>query len=91
MWGSLKIGFWRGYAQSWRKEVMTVQSKSIAELVQLADEARAEWAWYQARADKAAQHETEWAIKRAEALGQADKHSAQLDECVREIQRRKVE
>jgi hypothetical protein len=64
------------------------KTKTIKELVQLADEARAEWAWYQARAEKAAQHETEWAIKRQEAHSQADKHSAQLDACVREIQRR---
>jgi hypothetical protein len=90
MWDSLKLGFLRGYAQSWRKEVMTVQEKSIEELVQLADEARSEWAWYQARAEKAAAAIRDWAIKRDAALAEADKHSAQLDLCVLEIQRRKV-
>jgi len=68
---------------------MQVKDKSIADLVRLADEARREWAWYQARAEVAAQHAADWRGKADEALSVASRFSAQLDECVAEIQRRR--
>ncbi len=88
MFGRLKSSFLRGYAQSWRKEVRQTKDKSIAELVQLADEARREWAWYQARAEQAAQHVSDWGIKRDSALRAAETYSALLDGYVLELQRR---